>query len=77
MPGGIEIADRTVLVGDDRWLTRPLNRKAGVVPADSALTLGRVKLIDEVESLNIVRQGNEAVREALMAATLQWLAERQ
>lgn len=53
-----------ILIGQDHRLNRPLDADLGVVPADVAVALRRVVVVRLVLHLDIVRQRDEAVREA-------------
>ena len=53
-----------ILIRQDHRLNRPLDANLGVVPADVAVALGSVVVVRLVLHLNVVRQRDEAMREA-------------
>lgn len=53
-----------ILIRQDHRLNRPLNANLRIIPADVAVALGRVVVIRLVLHLDVVRQRDEAMREA-------------
>src|SRR5215469_5212530 len=65
VPGGIEVALVCVLLGEHGRRKGPDDPETRIVPADSALVLRRIELVDEVEGFGVVREREKAMREAL------------
>src|SRR5208337_2157011 len=64
VPGWVEVALVGVLIRKHNRSQGPRKIEPGIIPADAPLAFRGVELVDEVEGLGIIGQGNEAVPEA-------------
>ena len=64
MPGRVKIAIGAVFFRYHNRLGRPLDGEFWIIPADAALTVWGVELVDQIECLGVISQSDKSVREA-------------